>query len=83
LVGGQFEEKIACYRSAILIEPEAIISFVLLLRKRIIAYKSTTMKKALEYTKIVICVVPVSIVMLTTVLFSSLALLAVTPSEKV
>jgi hypothetical protein len=83
LVGGQFEEKITRYRSAILIEPEAIINFVLLLRKRIIAYKSTTMKKALEYTKIVICVVPVSIVMLTTVLFSSLALLAVTPSEKV
>lgn len=41
------------------------------------------MKKALEYTKIVICVVPVSIVMLITVLFSTLALLAVTPAEKV
>ena len=67
----------------ILIEPEAIINFALLLRKRIIAYKSITMKKALEYTKIVICVVPVSIVMLTTVLFSTLALLVVTPAEKV
>jgi len=55
---------------------------VLLLIKRIIVYKSTTMKKALEYTKIVICVVPVSIVMLTTVLFGTLALLAVTPAEK-
>ncbi|MEJ7560732.1 MAG: hypothetical protein WKF66_20645 [Pedobacter sp.] len=40
------------------------------------------MKKALEYTKIVVCVVPVSIVMLTTVLFGTLALLVVTPGEK-
>lgn len=64
------------------IELEAIINFLILVRKRIIAFKSTTMKKALEYTKIVVCVVPVSIVMLTTVLFGTLALLVVTPGEK-
>jgi hypothetical protein len=54
----------------------------MLVRKCIIVYKFKKMRKALEYTKIAICVVPVSIVMLTTVLFSTLALLAVTPGDK-
>jgi hypothetical protein len=65
-----------------IIELQAIINFLILIRKRIIAYKFATMRKTLEYTKIAICIVPVSIMMLTTVLFSTIALLAVTPNEK-
>jgi hypothetical protein len=49
------------------------------MEKRIIVYKFTTMRKALEYTKIAICIVPASIVMITTVVFTSLVLLTVTP----
>jgi len=39
------------------------------------------MRKTLEYTKIAICVVPVSVAMLTTILVSTFALLVVTPKE--